>query len=195
MIIYIVLGIAADDIFVFYDAFQQSAEMDKKAMDTMEKRLTYAFRRAARAMAITSSTTAVAFFANGLSSIQQIQTFGIFAGVIIPVNYLLVIMIFPPAIMWYERNIIAKVTDENGEVVLDAAGNEQWKKPLCICWGRCKKKAEIGPDGKKIAKLNFVERIFDNQINRIVGHPIIKWVIIAVSVGWYVASVWMTTQI
>jgi protein dispatched 1 len=70
LIIYIVLGIAADDIFVFYDAFQQSAEMDKKAMDTMEKRLTYAFRRAARAMAITSSTTAVAFFANGLSSIQ-----------------------------------------------------------------------------------------------------------------------------
>jgi predicted RND superfamily exporter protein len=70
MIIYIVLGIAADDIFVFYDAFQQSAEMDKKVMDTLEKRLTYSFRRAARAMAITSSTTAVAFFANALTPIQ-----------------------------------------------------------------------------------------------------------------------------
>ena len=39
MIIYIVLGIAADDIFVFYDAYQQSAEMDRKVMDTIEKRL------------------------------------------------------------------------------------------------------------------------------------------------------------
>jgi hypothetical protein len=43
--------------------------MDKKAMDTMLKRMTYAFRRASRAMAITSSTTAVAFFANAFSSI------------------------------------------------------------------------------------------------------------------------------
>jgi hypothetical protein len=46
--------------------------MDKKVMDTELKRMTYAFRRAARAMAITSSTTAVAFFANALSKIQQI---------------------------------------------------------------------------------------------------------------------------
>jgi predicted HNH restriction endonuclease len=66
---------------------------------------------------------------------------------------------------------------------------------MCICWGRCKKKAEIGPDGKKIAKLSLVERIFDNQINWFVGHKIIKWVVIAVSVAWYATSIWMTTQI
>jgi len=109
-------------------------------MDTMEKRLTYSFRRAARAMAITSSTTAVAFFANALTPIQIIQVFGIFAGTIVPVNYLLVIMVFPPAVVWYEENINAKVKDEWGNVVLDAEGNEQWKCPGCICWGRCKKK-------------------------------------------------------
>ena len=38
-------------------------------MNTIEKRLSYSFRRAARAMAITSSTTAVAFFANALTPI------------------------------------------------------------------------------------------------------------------------------
>jgi hypothetical protein len=43
--------------------------MDKKVMNTVEKRLTYSFRRAARAMAITSSTTAVAFFASAPSPI------------------------------------------------------------------------------------------------------------------------------
>ena len=89
-------------------------------MNTIEKRLSYSFRRAARAMAITSSTTAVAFFANALTPIQQIQTFGIFAGIIVPVNYLLVIMVFPPAVVWYEENIIAKVKDENGNPVLDS---------------------------------------------------------------------------
>jgi len=34
MIIYIVLGIAADDIFVFYDAYQQSKDMDTGIMKT-----------------------------------------------------------------------------------------------------------------------------------------------------------------
>jgi hypothetical protein len=58
-------------------------------------------------MAITSSTTAVAFFANGLSKLVTISSFGWFAGVIVPVNYLLVIMILPPAAVWYETVIIA----------------------------------------------------------------------------------------
>lgn len=98
-------------------------------------------------MAITSSTTAVAFFANAASPIQQISTFGIFAGVIVPVNYLLVIMVFPPAVVWYEENIIAKAKDEQGNILLDADGNEQWKRPRCICWAKCKKKEEVGPDG------------------------------------------------
>jgi len=75
-------------------------------------------------MAITSSTTAVAFFANGLSKLVTISSFGWFAGVIVPVNYLLVIMILPPATVWYEENIVAK--DEQGN----------WKRPCCICWGR-----------------------------------------------------------
>jgi predicted RND superfamily exporter protein len=128
MIIYIVLGIAADDIFVFYDAYQQSAEMDTRIMDSEEKRLAYAFRRSVRAMAITSSTTAVAFFANGLSELITIQTFGLFAGVIVPVNYLLVVMIFPPAVVWYEREILYNPKCAN-----------------CICWGKCiKSKKETG---------------------------------------------------
>jgi hypothetical protein len=65
----------------------------------------------------------------------------------VPVNYLLVIMVFPPAVGWYEENIIAKAKDEQGNVLLDADGNEKWKRPGCICFGKCKKKDEVGPDG------------------------------------------------
>ena len=68
MIIYIVLGIAADDIFVFFDAWKQSEHVDPEILDTKEKRLAYSWRRAVKAMAVTSSTTAVAFFANAFSS-------------------------------------------------------------------------------------------------------------------------------
>lgn len=68
-------------------------------------RLAYAFRRAARATAITSSTTSVAFLANFFSPIMPIASFGIYAAIIISANYLLIIMIFPPVIIFWERNL------------------------------------------------------------------------------------------
>jgi predicted RND superfamily exporter protein len=182
MIIYIVLGIAADDIFVFYDAYQQSKEMDTRIMNTYEQRLAYSFRRSARAMAITSSTTAVAFFANGLSKLMMISAFGWFAGVIVPVNYLLVIMILPPAVVWYDTTIMAK--DDNGN----------WRCPNCICWARCMKSKESSQVPGELA-LSWTERFFDEKVNAVVGHPIGKWVIIAVSLIWFGVSVAMTTQI
>ena len=67
--------------------------------------MAYAFRRAARAMAVTSSTTSVAFMANIFSPIMPIRGFGIYAGIIVPVNYILVVLVLPPATIWYERYI------------------------------------------------------------------------------------------
>ena len=73
--------------------------------DDLEKRMAYAFRRAARAMAVTSSTTSVAFFANIASPMLPIRAFGVFAGVIVPINYLLVCIVMPPAIIFYDKYI------------------------------------------------------------------------------------------
>jgi predicted RND superfamily exporter protein len=173
MIIYIVLGIAADDIFVFYDAYQQSSDLDTRIMDTKEKRLAYAFRRAVRAMAITSSTTAVAFFANAFSPLINISAFGIFAGVIVPINYFLVVMIFPPAVVWYEENILL---------------NERFR--WCICWGRCMKSKKDSGEA-----LGRVERFYDEKINSLVGHKIGKWCIIGVSAVWFALAIYFTSQI
>ena len=61
-------------------------------------------------MAVTSSTTAVAFFVNITSKLMPIRAFGIFAGVIVLVNYILVVMFFPPTIIFYERYIEGKIT-------------------------------------------------------------------------------------
>ena len=71
----------------------------------LERRMAYSFRRAARAMAVTSSTTSVAFLANITSPMLPIRAFGVFAGVIVPVNYLLVVMVFPPAAIIYDNYI------------------------------------------------------------------------------------------
>ena len=104
LVIFIVLGIAADDIFVFIDAWRQSAHMSLLKGDD-EKRLAYSFRRAGRATFITSSTTSVAFLANVFSPIMPIASFGIYAAIIIAANYFIIIMIFPPTIIFWERNL------------------------------------------------------------------------------------------
>lgn len=104
LVIFIVLGIAADDIFVFIDAWRQSANIPLMAGND-NKRLAYSFRRAARATAITSSTTSVAFLANALNPLMPIASFGIYAAIIISSNYLLIILMFPPVIIFWERNL------------------------------------------------------------------------------------------
>jgi predicted RND superfamily exporter protein len=104
--IFLVIGIAADDIFVFIDAWKQSAYVGREVIQgDIKKRMAYSFRRGARAMTVTSSTTAVAFFANAFSPIMPIQAFGLFTGVLIPINFLLVVMIMPPAVIYFEKNI------------------------------------------------------------------------------------------
>ena len=104
--VYMVLGIAADDIFVFIDAWKRSAFLHPEVFQGQkEKRMAYAFRSSARAMAITSSTTSVAFFANIFSPLLPIRSFGVFSGVIIPVNFVLVIMFMPAAVIVYEEYV------------------------------------------------------------------------------------------
>ena len=71
VVIFIVLGIAADNIFVFIDAWRQSACIEVYKGDK-NMRMSYAWKRAVRAIAVTSSTTSVAFLANTLSPIMPI---------------------------------------------------------------------------------------------------------------------------
>ena len=68
-------------------------------------RMSYAWKRAVRAIAVTSSTTAVAFMSNTLSPMMPIQSFGIYAAIIIPANYFLIIMLFPAAVIIYEDKL------------------------------------------------------------------------------------------
>lgn len=104
-----VIGIAADDVFVFYDAWKQSQYIGQEVIQgDLRKRMAYSFRRGVRAMTVTSSTTAVAFFANAMSPIMPIRAFGVFTGVLIPINFFLVVMIMPPAVIYYESKIQGK---------------------------------------------------------------------------------------
>ena len=100
--IFIVLGIAADDVFVFFDAWRQSEKVDRRILSSTGRRMAYTWKRAFKATFITSSTTAVGFFANAFSPLMPIKAFGIFVGVIVPMNFLLVVTIFPAAVITYD---------------------------------------------------------------------------------------------
>ena len=118
LVIFIVLGISADNVFVFIDAWRQSARVGNNLLrDSKYKRMAYSFRRASRAIAVTSSTTAAAFFANFFSPIMPIKSFGIFAGIVVLVNYVLTIMVFPSAVIFsefmMEKMNKAKATEVN----------------------------------------------------------------------------------
>ena len=59
-------------------------------------------------MFATSFTTAAAFFANGFCELMPIASFGIWAGILIPMNYMLVIFALPPILVFWENKFKEK---------------------------------------------------------------------------------------
>ena len=100
--IYLVLGIGADDLFVFFDAWLQSAYAGEAISSSVLTRMDYTLRRAAGAMFTTSFTTAIAFIATATSPVMPISAFGLFAACTVIMNYLLVMTVFPCLLMvWH----------------------------------------------------------------------------------------------
>ena len=145
--------------------------------------MAYAFRSSARAMAITSSTTSVAFFANIFSPLLPIKTFGIFSGVIIPINFFLVVTFMPPAVIIYEEYIknfslcfwrvtkIASENDSDEDVKNDEENEEQAR-------------SEDERPSNEQEKLGSIEKFFDGPLNKFVYKN--KVPIVFVSIVWFI---------
>ena len=109
LIYFIVLGNSAAGTFMVSGAWNASEHLclqgksnRRYAGANLEQRVAYTCRTAWRGLGITSSTTAVAFFANYYSPLMPIKAFGIFSGVAVLCNYVLVCVVF----------LVAIVTDE-----------------------------------------------------------------------------------
>ena len=97
--IFIILGIGADDIFVFLDTWDSTSYKFK----TPWKRMAHTWRHAGKAMLITSLTTMISFMSNANSSFPAIQTFGIFAAMLVVVNYGAVMIYYPSVVFIYDH--------------------------------------------------------------------------------------------
>jgi predicted RND superfamily exporter protein len=88
--------------------------------------MAYTWKRAVRAITVTASTTAVAFAANIFSPLMPIAAFGIYAGTIIPLNFVLIITIFPAAIIFHDNRLKNKkccgCLKKNDNVVINIKG-------------------------------------------------------------------------
>ena len=135
--LFIVAAIGADDIFVFMDAYKQSAFKGAKLNRDLKTRLSYVYRRAGTAMLITSATTCSAFLCTVASPIASTKSFGIFAALVILMDYILVMSMFCTAVVIYHDYF------ENPRVSCCAH---------CVCQCCCPCVPVIAPDERSTAK-------------------------------------------
>merc|ERR1719361_1829896 len=94
VIIFILLGIGADDMFVVNDTWRQSLFFYPDPRDLRE-RFIFTACRSGKSTLLTSTTTSIALFTMLVSPLVPIKSFGTFGGCVVLTNYLNFIVIFP----------------------------------------------------------------------------------------------------
>ena len=64
------------------------------------------FKRVGRSLFTTSFTTAALFFANAFSNLLPIQALSIYSGILVLAHFLIIIIMFPPIIIFHEKYLI-----------------------------------------------------------------------------------------
>ena len=96
--LFVILGIGADNVFVFYDIWRNS-RCDEYL--SVAHRLSDCYKRSVFSMLFTSLTTAVAFLSSGITPLLGTRSFGVFSALVVVVNYLSVILYFPAVVIMY----------------------------------------------------------------------------------------------
>lgn len=188
--IVLVLSVAVCDIFVVVDAWRQSERIAPTILkkDDRHGRMAYTFRRALRAIAFSSSTTAATFFANVMSAIMPVRSFGIFAGVIVLVNYLQVVFIFPSAIIIYEDHLHRRCSCRRkihverellGEVAADGRPLTQLRYT----------KDKIDPDKVDMSVWERLEIFLATKFNYAISK--VRFLVILFFMGWFAAVLYV----
>ncbi|CAD5123515.1 DgyrCDS11855 [Dimorphilus gyrociliatus] len=120
------VAIGADDVFVFCDTWRQE-EMLLRNRNISKlpiwkyhaKIIENTVVHATVAILVTSFTTAAAFFTNYISEILAIRCFGIFSGIVVLSNFVLMITFIPPIMVLskkYGNSCFCRCCDSNSSV-------------------------------------------------------------------------------
>ncbi len=97
----LLIAVGADDMFILNDIWQQHQRGHPEA--GCEELLTKTLQHGALSIFVTSLTTSAALFANLVSDITAIRCFGVFAGICIIVNFLLMVSWVPAVMVLVEK--------------------------------------------------------------------------------------------
>lgn len=192
--VFIILGIGADDVFVFCDTWRASKH---KVFPDLLSRFSDVYSHAAGAMFVTSFTTMVAFISNIFSPLLGVSSFGTFSALLVFVNYCSVITFFPTVVITHELYW------------------KNWKWPCCKVFSHCVRNPQdnqISPEGDEEedkdpppesgqsdasgSESRLVAKIFGGFFfDQIVGHKVTRWIILAVFTVFICLSVAYSTQI
>lgn len=193
--VFIILGIGADDIFVFCDTWR--ASQDKNFPDLVT-RFSVVFSHAASAMFTTSFTTMVAFISNVFSPLLGVCSFGTFSALLVFVNYLSVIIFFPTVVITYELywknwqwpcfklfNLCTTSPPRDNHI-----------SPMPIEQHEVKDSLQEAPVQRGNSAHQLVARFFGGfYFDKVVGHKVVRWLILVVIAAFITLSVTYATQI
>lgn len=122
-----------------------------------------------KAMLVTSFTTSVAFFSTAGSPIMPISTLGIWAGLLVIIQFLLVITVYPSALIIWERF---------------------WKKKQW--WKRFQRKSEEN-EKRSEAEYRPIERFFNGPWTKLTYAA--RWPLVIVAAALIGVSIWLATKL
>ena len=171
--VFIILGIGADDVFVFFDTWKETAHHSYKSLS---HRVSDCFRKAALAMLFTSITTAIAFFVSATSPFLGVYSFGVFSGILVLVNYCSVITFLPCVVIVYHL---------------------YFDKYRCCCC--CPKPISITdpstPSKSGTSRKNAIVRFFAGPFFKFVSHKVARWFILLFHAAVVAVMIYYCTQL
>ena len=114
---FLCIGIGADDLFVMIQAFddairqREKCEPGKRGLDA--DLVQAALREAGAATFVTSMSTAGAFFASASSGITAIKCFGVFCGLVVMCDWLMMVRTSRPDSPWCALHCRAAADSED----------------------------------------------------------------------------------
>ena len=181
--LFIVAAIGADDIFVFMDAYKQSAHRSKDLLCSLESRMSWVYRRSGKAMAITSTTTCFAFLCTIISPIASTRSFGIFAALVILFDYILVMTLFCTSVVIYHD----RLEEEPGWCFSCFCCVKNEPSPTQIA------RFQVKPEGQ--LKQDRITYVFQEKIAPLIINPRSRGFLIFPLLIWLGGATWYSTKL
>lgn len=105
LIPYVVICVSAPIYFVMHEVWVETSQFHFMR-DSNKKRMAFTIRKTHRVASVVQIVAVLSLFCNIVSPLTNFKSFGIYAGVIILINYILAMILFPTMLIFYETTVV-----------------------------------------------------------------------------------------